>query len=150
MSSLDSISVRVEGAVKRAFRTENLRPLLQEVAEALRQLSETGEGMSIDLSAMPFSAQDEADLRAHLGEGEVSATVNAFGPTRVQETALPGVWLVEHKDGEDRRLAMHLEVARVPSILVTPIEDIVDGLAVLDTQSGDTASATDTPDSSPL
>ena len=35
MSSLDSISVRVEGAVKRAFRTENLRPLLQEVAEAL-------------------------------------------------------------------------------------------------------------------
>ena len=143
MSSLDSISVRVEGAVKNAFRTENLRPLLQEVAEALRQLSVTGQGTTIDLSAMPFSTQDEADLRAHLGEGEVSATVNAFGPTLVQETALPGVWLVEHKDTDERRLAMHLEVAQVPSILVTPIEDIVDGLAVLDAQSGDAASSTD-------
>lgn len=137
MSSLDSISVRVEGAMKTAFRTENLRPLLQEVAQALRQLSETGEDTTIDVSAMPFSAQDEADLRAHLGEGEVNATVNAFGLTLVQETALPGVWLVEHKDGNERRLALHLEVARVPSILVTPIEDIVDGLAALDAQSGD-------------
>ena len=118
MSSLDSISVRVEGAVKNVFRTENLRPLLHEVVQALRTLSETGEGTTIDLSAMPFSAQDEADLRAHLGEGEVSATVSAFGPTLVQETALPGVWLVEHQDGDERRLAMHIEVARVPSILV--------------------------------
>ncbi len=132
MSSLDSITVRVEGAVKDAFRTENLRPLLNEVAEALRALSETGAGTTIDLSAMPFSAQDEADLRAQLGEGEVSAVVNAFGPTLVQETALPGVWLVEHKDGDERRLAMHLEVARVPSILVTPNEDIVDGLKALE------------------
>lgn len=132
MSRLDSISVRVEGAAENAFRTENLRPLLQEVVHALRTLSETGEGTTIDVSAMPFSAQDETDLRAHLGEGEVSATVNAFGPTLVQETALPGVWLVEHLDGEDRRLAMHIEVARVPAILVAPIEDIADGLRILD------------------
>lgn len=137
MSSLDSISVRVEGAVKNVFRTENLRPLLQEVVQALHTLSETGEGTTIDLSAMPFSAQDEADLRVHLGKGEVSATVSASGPTLVQETALPGVWLVEHQDADERRLAMHIEVARVPSILVAPIEDIVEGLEVLDERRGD-------------
>ena len=137
MSSLDSISIRVEGAVTNAFRTENLRPLLHEVAQALRTLIDTGEGTTIDLSAMPFSDQDEADLRAHLGEGEVNATVNAFGPTLIQETALPGVWLVEHRDGDGRRLAMHLEVARVPSILVTPSEDIIEGLSALDAQQED-------------
>ncbi len=129
--------MRVEGTLKDAFRTENLKPLLHEVAAALRELSESGAGTTIDLSAMPFSTQDEADLRAILGEGEVSAVVNAFGPTLVQETALPGVWLVEHKDADERRLAMHLEVARVPSILVTPNEDIVDGLKALEARKED-------------
>lgn len=129
--------MRVEGTLKDAFRTENLVPLLHEVAAALRQLSETGAGTTIDLSAMPFSAQDEADLRANLGEGEVSAVVNAFGPTQVRETGLPGVWLVEHQDGDGRRLAMHLEVTRVPSILVTPNEDIVDGLKAFEARQGE-------------
>ena len=85
----------------------------------------------VDLGAMPFSRQDEEDLRAQLGHGEVSATLNAFGPTLIEETALPGVWLIEHRDADDRRLTLQLEVARIPSILVTPEEDIGDGLAAL-------------------
>ena len=80
---------------------------------------------------MPFSRQDEEDLRQRLGRGEVSATLDAFGPTVIQETAIPGVWLTEHKDDEGRRLTLHLEVTRIPSILVTPEEDIADGLELL-------------------
>lgn len=144
MSGLDSIRVKVEGANGKAFRTENLRPLLQQVEQALRDLQATGEETTIDLRAMPFSSQDEADLRSELGQGEVSATVDAFGPTRIQETALPGVWIVEHLDVDERRLTLHLEITRVPQMLVTPLADIDEGLAILaaraaaigDTQGG--------------
>lgn len=123
--------MRVEGTAERAFRTENLKPLLLQIEQALRDLRDTDEVTTIDLTAMPFSSQDEIDLRTQLGEGEVSARVDAFGPTLVQETALPGVWLVEHKDADDKRLTLHLDIARVPPILVTPYEDIAEGLEAL-------------------
>lgn len=131
MSELDSIPVVVEGSADADFRTQNLRPLLQQIEQALQELVDDGSSSVIDLAAMPFSSQDEEDLREHLGKGEVSATLDTFGPTLVQETALPGVWLVEHKDAESRRLTLHLEVTRIPEILVTPAEDIAEGLQLL-------------------
>ena len=131
MSELDSIPVVVEGSADADFRTQNLRPLLQQIEQALQELVDDGSSSVIDLAAMPFSSQDEEDLREHLGKGEVSATLDTFGPTLVQETALPGVWLVEHRDAESRRLTLHLEVTRIPEILVTPAEDIAEGLQLL-------------------
>ncbi len=131
MSDLDAIPVVVEGASGADLRTENLRPLLQQVEQALQELVDGGDGTIIDLAAMPFSSRDEEDLRQHLGLGEVSARLDSFGPTEVQETALPGAWLVEHKDAEGRRLTLHLEITRIPQILVTPEEDIVEGLQLL-------------------
>ncbi|HPE80617.1 MAG: hydrogenase expression/formation C-terminal domain-containing protein [Sedimenticolaceae bacterium] len=131
MSGLDSIPVVVAGEIEGRLRTENLGPLLRQLEQALEDLLATGESTVVDLGAMPFSRQDEEDLRAQLGHGEVSATLNAFGPTLIEETALPGVWLIEHRDADDRRLTLQLEVARIPSILVTPEEDIGDGLAAL-------------------
>ncbi|MCB1772258.1 MAG: hydrogenase expression/formation protein [Gammaproteobacteria bacterium] len=131
MSGLDSIPVRVEGTTEGAFRTENLRPLLLQVEEALQHLVDNDESTTIDLGAMPFSAQDEADLRERLGRGEVTAEITAFGPTIVEETRYPGVWLVELKDTEGRRLTLHLEIAQVPAMLMAPVDDIRDGLAAM-------------------
>ena len=131
MSGLDSIPIVVAGEIDGRLRTENLGPLLRQLEQALEDLLATGDSTVIDLGAMPFSRQDEEDLRAQLGRGEVSATLNAFGPTLIEETAVPGVWLIEHRDADDRRLTLQLEVARIPSILVTPEEDIGDGLAAL-------------------
>ena len=88
MSELDSIAVVVEGSADADFRTENLRPLLQQIEQALQELVDDGSATVIDLAAMPFSGQDEEDLRQHLGKGEVSASLDAFGATHVQETAL--------------------------------------------------------------
>lgn len=131
MSGLDAIPVRVEGAAAVPHRTENLRPLLQQIEQALQVLIEHGGEELIDLGSMPFSEQDERDLRETLGHGEVKATIDAFGPTLVEETGFPGVWLVEHKDVEGRRLTLHLEIARIPGMLITPEDDLVDGLAAL-------------------
>lgn len=126
MSGLDSIPVVAEGS-----RTENLKPLLREIEQALRELIDDAKETVIDLAAMPFSAQDEQDLKSYLGSGEVIATMNAFGPTSIEETGVSGVWWVEHKDAEGRRLTLHLEVARVPAIMVTPADDLREGLAGL-------------------
>lgn len=131
MSELQSIPVKVETDLDGGLRTDNLRPLLLQVEQALKDLGENAAETIIDLAAMPFSEQDERDLRARLGVGEVSATVDAFGPTLIQETAYPGVWLVEHQDAEQRRLTLHLEITRAPGILVTPQDDLADSLAAL-------------------
>ena len=113
MSGLDSIPVVVAGEIEGRLRTENLGPLLRQLEQA-RGTCWRRESTVVDLGAMPFSRQDEEDLRAQLGHGEVSATLNAFGPTLIEETALPGVWLIEHRDADDRRLTLQLEVARIP------------------------------------
>ena len=134
MSGLDSIPIAVDGD---DGRTHNLQPLMLQIAQALQDLIDTGATTVIDLTAMPFSDRDETDLRGLLGQGEVRATVDALGPTLVEETGLRGVWLVEHKDVEARRLTLHLEVCTVPTILVTPQEDIVDGLAAITDGAGE-------------
>ncbi|MGD8957106.1 MAG: hydrogenase expression/formation C-terminal domain-containing protein [Chromatiaceae bacterium] len=113
------------------MRTENVGPLLQQIEQALQDLQQTGSETVIDLGAMPFSAQDEQELRERLGRGEVNATVEAFGPTLVQETAFAGVWLVEYQDAEQRRLTLHLQIARIPELLITPADDLVESLASL-------------------
>ena len=105
--------MRVTDGLDESLRTENVGPLLLQIEQALQDLQETGSETVIDLGAMPFSPQDEQDLREHLGRGEVNATVEAFGPTLVQETAFAGVWLVEYQDAEQRRLTLHLQIDSV-------------------------------------
>lgn len=131
MSGLESIPVRVEGGLQRDFRTDNLDPILRQIEQALADLAESGAETTIDLAAMPFSEQDEHDLYEALGRGEVSASMNAFGPTEIFETAYSGVWLVEHRNAEQRRLTLHIEITRMPSILMTPEGDVVDALSRL-------------------
>ena len=131
MGGLDSIPVRVEGGVDVGYATDNLRPVLLQVEQALSDLIERGEPTIIDLAAMPFSEQDERQLREQLGLGEVSARLEALGPTLIQETGYSGVWLVEHQDAQQRRLTLHIEIAMIPEILQTPRDDLSDALAAL-------------------
>jgi hypothetical protein len=44
----------------------------------------------------------------------VTATIDALGPTRIHETALRGVWLVEYLNADEQRIALHLEIDEVP------------------------------------
>ena len=141
MSGLDSIPVVVQGDLGADGHTENLEPLMLQLEQALQDLVDTGSTTVIDLSAMPFNDKDEEALRQRLGKGEVTARLDAFGPTSIEETGLSGVWLVEHKDAEGRRLTLQLEIGRVPSILVTPADDIADALAGLKSaRQGDSGS----------
>ncbi|NEX20433.1 hydrogenase expression/formation protein [Thiorhodococcus mannitoliphagus] len=110
----------------------NALPVLNEIRHALEKLVTTGEETRIDLSALPFGPGDLDRLTDWLGTGEVEATVDALGPTRVQETAIPGVWLVDYHNSEQQRLTLHIEVAPVPEILRPQPQDLADALNQLD------------------
>ncbi|NEV62519.1 hydrogenase expression/formation protein [Thiorhodococcus minor] len=110
----------------------NAFPVLNEIRHALQRFVQTGEETRIDLSAMPFGPGDLDRLTDWLGTGEVQARVDALGPTRVQETAIAGVWLVDYRNAEQQRLTLHLEVASVPEILRPQPQDLADALTQLD------------------
>lgn len=139
MSGLDQMSVTIasgEGSGHSCRRTVRdhgtALPILHQVRHALERLIATGEETRIDLNAMPFGPGDLEHLTALLGRGEVEATVEALGPTHVQETAIPGVWLVDYRSSETQRLTLQIEVAPVPEILRPQPQDLTSAIATLD------------------
>jgi hydrogenase-1 operon protein HyaF len=123
----------------------NALPVLHEVRHALERLVASGASTLIDLRSMPFGPGDEARLTTLLGTGEVHAVVDSLGPTIVQETAIPGVWLVDYQNAEGHRLALHLEVTCVPSLLRTQCGDLDTALGALDARLGGTGADPVTP-----
>jgi hydrogenase-1 operon protein HyaF len=124
LSGLDAIAVKVEGLGIAAGDAHNAIPLLHEIRHALLRLAETDEPTTIDLSAIPFGPGDRDKLFAALGQGEVSASVNAMGETLINESRYPGVWIVRHHSPVGDELATHIQVTRLPSMLITPEADL--------------------------
>jgi hydrogenase-1 operon protein HyaF len=122
----------VEGLAGGDERALNAIPLLHEIRHALERLATSGESTLIDLSSIPFARGDRAQLMAVLGEGEVQATVEAMGPTRVSETAFAGVWLIQYLGASGEEVATHIEITRCPSLLLTPEQDVAASAAALE------------------
>jgi hydrogenase-1 operon protein HyaF len=97
---------------------------MHEIASLLDCLARTGEGGSVQLNGLPLLSGDYAALQEALGEGELSAELQALGPTQLRETALHGVWWVTHRNGAGEVVAESIEVTRCPAILQTPAEDV--------------------------
>lgn len=119
----------------------NCLPILHELRHGLKRLARSGETTQIDLSSIPFAPGDEQRLLEILGEGEVEANVDALGPTRVWESGIHGIWLVDYRNIDGQRLALHIEIATVPNILRTQPQDIKDAIdkleALVETASDD-------------
>ena len=130
MSSLDTIPVSTETA------TGNVEPLLHEIRHALRRLADGKEGTTIDLKRLPLAPGEEERIERTLGAGEVQAQVDALGPTLIQETSYPGVWLITHKNADDVVVARFIEVTFIPEMLRSQPADIIDGIARLEDELG--------------
>lgn len=94
----------------------------------MERLSREGESTILDLRAIPFPPGDEQRLLDYLGTGEVEAQLHALGNSLIRETRYSGVWVVEHKNGDDERVALQIEITSVPAILRAQPEDIEEGL----------------------
>jgi hydrogenase-1 operon protein HyaF len=106
-------------------------PLAHEIRHALQRLLETGEETVIDLARLPLAAADEAMLRGLLGFGEVKAELNAIGRSLICETAISGVWWVEHYGTDGQSLGRFIEITPIPTILKSQPQDMREALTRL-------------------
>ena len=131
MDARDTIPILIETSAVTDGCFQNTRPLLHEIAHALRRLQLEGVATTLDLSAIPFGPGDERQLIDFLGKGEVSAKLEAMGESLIWESRYAGVWIVEHRSTSSERLAFQLEITKLPAILASQPEDIAESLLML-------------------
>ena len=107
--------------------TGNVALILNEIGHALDRLIESGESTTIDLGSIPMAPQETAALDAVLGQGEVAATLEADGHSDVCESVFPGVWRITLRSAGGAVMARHIEVTRVPDILLSQDTDMLAG-----------------------
>ncbi|MEN8167272.1 MAG: hydrogenase expression/formation C-terminal domain-containing protein [Pseudomonadota bacterium] len=134
MQKLQDIEVRTEAPFGPDPDHGNATPILHEVLHALQRLLSEGETTTIDLRSIPFGPGDEQQLLKILGRGEVDVQLDALGMSEIWESRYAGVWLVDHKNQAGERIALQIEVTRVPEILQAQSEDISESIARLDDQ----------------
>jgi hydrogenase-1 operon protein HyaF len=125
VTSIDDIGVQVEAM------HGNVRPILNEVIHAIDRLLEDDTPTTIDLAGLPFAPGELDVLEATLGNGELVATLDALGSSRIRETTYPGVWWIEHRNVHDEVVGRYLEITRLPDILSSQDADIMAGRARL-------------------
>lgn len=114
-----------------SFQTGNIPLLLHEIRHALRKLLDTRETTTIDLRGLPMAPGEMDKLLGFLGQGEITAQLNALGRSEISETAFHGVWLVVHYNAENDVMGKFIEITSLPTILVTQPDDMEDSLASL-------------------
>jgi hydrogenase-1 operon protein HyaF len=115
--------------------------ILSELVSLLERLARGEAPATIDLRSLPMSPHDRAELQRALGEGEVQATVNAEGLSKIRETHISGVWWVEHFDRHGELLAELIEVTLVPQILASASDEIAAAARALRAQIAAVAAA---------
>jgi hydrogenase-1 operon protein HyaF len=141
MSRLAEIPIRIEPAAAAAGLGGGVAAILHELVRLLERLVTLEEPAAIDLRSLPMSPQDRTELQRALGEGEVHATLNAEGISKIRETHVPGVWWIEHRDRHGELIAELIEVTRVPEILASASEEIAAGARALREQIATAAAA---------
>jgi len=124
------------------IETGNLLPLLHEIRHALRKLLGSGETTVIDLGALPLAPGEEKRLEEALGEGEVKATLNALGESRLIETRYSGVWLISHFNSNGEVMGKYIEITRVPALLQSQEEEMNAALTALNSRLQTTGEST--------
>jgi len=135
MSKLHEIPI-VVAAAPPAFTPEEsaestVLALLCEIEAKLDALLGAGEPSTIDLRWLMASPQTLERLREALGKGEVEARIAGSGISLLQETAVPCVWRVSHRDSDDHPTGEFVEITDLPELLRSDRLAIPQGLAAL-------------------
>lgn len=91
--------------------------IISEIEAYAARFAASGENASIDLRFLKAMPKEREMLSSLLGQGEVSAVVDALGRTEIRETAIPCVWWVRHHNGEDETVGELIEIAEVPEMI---------------------------------
>jgi hydrogenase-1 operon protein HyaF len=127
-------TIPIYAQAEEAYSVGNIRALLAEIAALLEKLDDNGETGMIDLNSLPLAPGEYEQLRQTLGQGEVSARIEAIGASEIIETHYSGVWWVTHYNVEGDIVADMIEIALLPEIIKSQPEDVKDGLIKLKDQ----------------
>lgn len=105
-----------------------VQAMAHEILSHLERLQETGETAAIDLKSLPMAPDEFHGIRKMLGQGEIDLTLELDGPTRIRETAYPGVWWIQHTGKDGRILAEFIEITRFPDFLSAQPDQIADAV----------------------
>jgi len=108
------------------------KQIVFEIRRALQQLLTSGEERVIDFNCIRCDEKEEKQLRAFLGDGDVSATINICGTCTLWETSVHGVWWVIQKNSIGAIIARALHISFAPDILMAQHEDVEYSLYVLE------------------
>ncbi len=97
--------------------------VLREVAELAAKHDAGGGPAAVELTSMPLTSLDRAEIEKRLGRGEVSATIESAGRSDVWETAYAGVWFVRHLGLEGQVATETIEICPAPLILFSHPDD---------------------------
>ena len=114
-----------------AVRGASAQALVSEIEACARNFFETGDNASIDLRCLKAMPEEREILASMLGEGEVSAVVDAGGRTEIRETSVPCVWWVRHRDPEGETVGELIEITAIPDLIVGDREAVFHGLEAL-------------------
>jgi len=137
MTQLSDIAIEVVSRNGPVAPSPQAKALLQELEDMLYSLVDTGKSSSIDIRSLPITPDDYDYLKSMLGEGEVTATINALGPTKISETEIPGIWWVTHSNTDEMVLTESIEVTALPEILKTQRQDLQQAVALLKSKTGE-------------
>lgn len=110
---------------------ETGRAIVSEVAACAARFADTGEVATIDLRFLKAMPEERETLAALLGKGEVSAVVESLGRTEIQETSIPCVWWVRHRDSAGETVGEFIEIAEIPDLLMGDPGAVAQGLEAL-------------------
>ncbi len=139
MSRLAGIPIRVEPPARVDGLGGGVTAILHEIVRLLERLAAADEPSAIDLRSLPMSPVDRVELKRVLGEGEVRATLNAEGISTIQETRIPGVWWIEHRNLQDQLIVELIDINCIPEILSRTASEIAAGARALGEQMTNSA-----------
>ncbi|MEN8177263.1 MAG: hydrogenase expression/formation C-terminal domain-containing protein [Pseudomonadota bacterium] len=142
MQKLQDIEVRTETPPIHTSHHGNAIPILHEILHAMQRLNNQGKPTVIDLRSIPFGPGDEEQLLKMLGRGEIEVKLDSLGVSDIWESRYHGVWVIEHKNTVDERIALQIEVTHVPEILQSQKMDISDSISRLIDQLDEGADTT--------
>lgn len=104
----------------------NVRAVLNELRQALKQLRETGETYSIYIEKTGLSDEEQVEVLETLGRGHITITFNETDqPVEWYESQFSGIWVGTYKNGRDDSILHTVEVARYPDVVGAFDEDII-------------------------
>ena len=104
----------------------NVRAVLNELRQALKQLRETGETYSIYMEKTGLSDEEQVEVLETLGRGHITITFNETDqPVEWYETQFSGIWVGTYKNGRDDSILHTVEVSRYPDVVGAFDEDIM-------------------------